>query len=165
MPSDDTLKVTRDEHVIEHEWIPIGTLLLRRALIDVEHLELALAEREQSGRRLGELLVSWGWVSSRDVAVALAEQFQLPFHDLTASPPPAAGWQQPDGAAPQLDAVVLEDEDDHLLIGVADPTDIAAIEALRDSLDRTVRLCVIDPSALGSHVRRHDQAVLGGLSL
>lgn len=165
MPSDDTLKVSSDEHVIEHEWIPIGTLLLRRGLIDVERLELALSEREQSGRRLGEVLVSWGWVSSRDVAVALAEQFQLPFHDLNASPAPVDGWQVHEGAAPQLAAVVLEEEDDHLLIGVADPTEIAAIEALRDSLDRTVRLCVIDPSALGSYARRYDQAVLGGLSL
>ena len=151
-----------DEHVIEHEWIPIGTLLLRRGLIDVEQLELALGEREQSGRRLGELLVSWGWVSSRDVAVALAEQFQLPFHDLDESPAPAGGWRVPEGAAPQLEAVVVDDAGDHVLIGVADPTDIAAIEELRDGLDRTVRLCVIDPTALGSPARGPAQAVLGG---
>lgn len=151
-----------DEHVIEHEWIPIGTLLLRRGLIDVEQLELALGEREQSGRRLGELLMSWGWVSSRDVAIALAEQFQLPFHDLAEEPPPAGGWRVPAGASPELDAVVLDDAEDHLLIGVGDPTDIAAIEELRDGLDRTVRLCVIDPTALGSPARGPAQAVLGG---
>ena len=54
MPSDDTLKVTRDEHVIEHEWIPIGTLLLRRALIDVEHqnVELSSSRRAQAERML-----------------------------------------------------------------------------------------------------------------
>lgn len=164
MRPEDTATVAGDERVIEHEWIPIGTLLLRRGLIDVEQLELALAEREQSGRRLGELLVSWGWLSSRDVAVALAEQFQLPFHDLAASPQ-AEALPVPDGAAPQLDAVVVREAADHVLVGVGDPTDIAAIEELRDSLDKPVHLCVIDPSALGSHARRHDQAVLGGLTL
>jgi MSHA biogenesis protein MshE len=164
VPPEETATVTGDERVIEHEWIPIGTLLLRRGLIDVEQLELALAEREQSGRRLGELLVSWGWLSSRDVAVALAEQFQLPFHDLAASPG-ADALTVPDGAAPQLDAVVVEEAADYVLVGVGDPTDIAAIEELRDSLDKAVHLCVIDPSALGSHARTHDQAVLGGLTL
>jgi MSHA biogenesis protein MshE len=139
--------VTGDE-TIEHEWVPIGTLLLRRGLIDVEQLELALTEREQSGCRLGELLVSFGWVSSRDVAIALAEQFQLPFRDLAAAPATAdasvAAELLPGELADELDAVVLEVTEDHLLVGVGDPTDIGAIERLRDGLDRPLELVVID---------------------
>jgi len=139
--------VVPPEETIENEWVPIGTLLLRRGLIDVEQLELALTEREQSGSRLGELLVSFGWVGSRDVASALAEQFQLPFRDLGAFPP-EADYALPDALVEELGAVVLESSDDHLLVGVADPTDIGGIERLRDAVDRRLELVVIDSAQL-----------------
>jgi MSHA biogenesis protein MshE len=131
---------------IEHEWVPIGTLLLRSGLIDAEQLELALGAKEESGQRLGELLTSWGWVSSRDIALALAEQFQLPFRDLDQTPA-AIGTPHP-LTPPGLQAVTLEITDDHIEIGVDDPTNIAAIEELRDSLDKPIKLAVIDPGAL-----------------
>ncbi len=133
---------------IEHEWVPIGTLLLRTGLIDVEQLELALAEREQSGCRLGELLVSFGWVSSRDVAVALAEQFQLPFRDLDTEPAPPI---EPPHAVinAQPGTVALEVCEDRVVIGVDDPTDIGAIERLRDGLEQPLELVVVD----SAHVR------------
>ena len=64
-------------------WVPLGTLLLRVGAIDSEQLEIALTEKERSPRRLGEILVEWGWVSSVDIAKALAEQYDIPFLDLT----------------------------------------------------------------------------------
>jgi MSHA biogenesis protein MshE len=140
--------MVEEMETIEHEWVPIGTLLLRRGLIDVEQLELALVEREQSGSRLGELLVSFGWVSSRDVAVALAEQFQLPFRDLDAEPAPPI-QQQHSAVSAQPGAVVLEVCEDRVVIGVDDPTDIGAIEQLRDGLDQPLELVVVD----SAHVR------------
>jgi len=147
------------EGAIENEWVPIGTLLLRRRLISPEQLELALVEREQSGRRLGELLVSWGWVSSRDVAMALAEQFQLPYHDLDAAPAPEDATRLPIAEAAELDAVVVAETDDHIVVGVGDPTNISAIERLRDSLDRVVSLVVIDAKGLESPLRTPYHAV------
>jgi MSHA biogenesis protein MshE len=152
--------MTPDE-TIENEWVPIGTLLLRRGLIDVEQLELALTEREQSGSRLGELLVGFGWVESRDVAIALAEQFGLPFRDLSAFPPPVTGHELPDELLDGLGAVVLAVADDHLLVGVADPTDIGGIERLRAGLDRRLELVVIDAAQLGPAVRSGGHVLAG----
>jgi MSHA biogenesis protein MshE len=143
-----------DDETIENEWVPIGTLLLRRGLIDVEQLELALVEREQCGCRLGELLVSFGWVESRDVAMALAEQFQLPFRDLAADPRPAVAHDLPPDLVEELGAVVLDVAHDHLVVGVADPTDIGGIERLRDHLDRRLELVVVDYAQLGQPPRQ-----------
>jgi MSHA biogenesis protein MshE len=137
-----------DEETIENEWVPIGTLLLRRGLIDVEQLELALVEREQSGLRLGELLVSFGWVESRHVAMALAEQFQLPFRDLAADPPAPVAHDLPPELVEEAGMIVLQVADDHLLVGVADPTDIGGIERLRDSVDRRLELVIVDYAQL-----------------
>src|SRR5438270_11817909 len=63
-------------------WVPLGTLLLRVGAIDPEQLEIALTEKERSPRRLGEILVEWGWVPSVALARALAEQYGIPVLDL-----------------------------------------------------------------------------------
>ncbi len=60
----------------------LGTLLLRDGVLTPERLEEALAEKEETGRRLGEILVARRWATSRAIARALAEQHGLEFVDL-----------------------------------------------------------------------------------
>ena len=67
-------------------WLPLGSLLVRERLITTEQLEVALLEQQQLNWRLGEILVNWGWVTSREIAFALAEQYGLGFLDLTNYP-------------------------------------------------------------------------------
>jgi hypothetical protein len=62
--------------------LPLGTLLVRDGLISAEQLEYALAEKEQTGRRLGEIFVSLGWVAAGELARLLAEQHGLQYIDL-----------------------------------------------------------------------------------
>lgn len=146
-------------HADDLAWVPLGTLLVRRGLLDAEQLEVLLAEREASGLRVGELAVAFGWVSSADVARALAQQFRLPYRDLTADPPD-------DAAADLLEAEALLEEravalglsDDVLEIGVADPTDIAAIERLRELAPHPVRIVVVDSTALLTLAARRSAA-------
>ena len=49
-------------------WLPLGSLLVRERLITTEQLELALLEQQQLKWRLGEVLVNWGWVTTREIA-------------------------------------------------------------------------------------------------
>jgi len=87
-------------------WVPLGTLLFRVGAIDSEQLEIALAEKERSPRRLGEILVEWGWVPSVEVARALAEQYGIPFLDLTQTDiDEAAARLLPEETARRLQAV------------------------------------------------------------
>src|SRR5216110_929102 len=60
-------------------WLPLGAVLLGEELITAEQLELALLEQEQLRWRLGEILVSFGWVTSEQIAHALAKQYGLEF--------------------------------------------------------------------------------------
>src|SRR3954470_2488306 len=73
--------------------LQLGSLLLRDGLVTPEQLELALADKEQSGRRLGEIVVENEWVSPAAVAGAIAEQHGLEFVDFakTQLEPAAAG--------------------------------------------------------------------------
>ena len=62
----------------EGTWrVPLGSLLLRDGVISTEQLESALAEKDVTGRRVGEIVVSRGWVQAGTVARLLAEQHGL----------------------------------------------------------------------------------------
>ncbi|HLB03623.1 MAG TPA: hypothetical protein VJK66_01275, partial [Gaiellaceae bacterium] len=60
----------------------LGALLLRDGLLTTEQLEAALVEQEETGRRLGEILVERHLVPSKALARVLAEQHGLEFIEL-----------------------------------------------------------------------------------
>ena len=144
--------------VIDHSrpaWLPLGSLLLRERLISPEQLELALLAQEQDRRRLGEILVEWGWVSSRAIAEALSEQYGIRFLDLELA-------DVDERAADLLDDEVAESyqalpvrflPDGVLLVAVADPTDVGACDELRDAVPVPIRLVVVDAVALSRELQ------------
>ena len=92
-------------------WLPLGELLVERRLLSRRQLELALQEHQRTGRRLGEVLVSYGFVSEQALASTLLEQVGL----MDAKPVAAAAAPEPllRAAEAQHDvgAVVLRVED------------------------------------------------------
>jgi hypothetical protein len=131
-------------------WLPLGTLLVREGLITNEQLETALIDQQDTALRLGELLIQWGWVSSESISRALAEQYELEFVDLDAAEidPEAvellSAWD-----ARHYGAIPIRFlEGDHLLVGVADPTEVGSCDELRTTLGRPVTLVVVDQTEL-----------------
>jgi hypothetical protein len=57
-----------------HQDIRIGQLLLMREFITHEELEQALQRQEQSGEKLGEILIQLGSCTQRQIARILEEQ-------------------------------------------------------------------------------------------
>jgi hypothetical protein len=127
-------------------WLPLGSLLVREGLISNEQLELALIDQQETGLRVGELLVQWGWVESAAISRALAEQFDLDFVDLDAEKiDPAAVARLSARDARSHNALPIRFlEDGRLLVGVADPTDVGSCDELRSLLGGKVRLVVVD---------------------
>lgn len=131
-------------------WLPLGTLLVREGLITNEQLETALIDQQGTGLRLGDLLVQWGWVASDAISRALAEQYELEFVDLeTAEIDPKAVELLAARDARRYSAIPIRFlEGDHLLVGVADPTDVGSCDELRVKLGRAVTLVVVDQTGL-----------------
>lgn len=73
-------------------WLPLGELLVERRLLSRRQLELALQEHQRTGRRLGEVLVSYGFVSEQALASTLLEQVGL----MDAKPVPPAEAPEPE---------------------------------------------------------------------
>jgi hypothetical protein len=137
-------------------WLPLGALLLREGLISPEQLELGLMEQEGSGRRLGEILVSFGWVTSSAVARALAEQYELDFVDLREVnvDEPVALLLREKLARRYAALPVTVHADGVLLVAIGDPTNVSAAEELRLALNRTIRLAVADQTELAEAIER-----------
>jgi len=140
-------------------WLPLGALLVRENLITHEQLELALADQQGTGLRLGEMLIEWGWVDSAAVSRALAEQYEMDFLDLDAAGvDPAVAARLPEWEARNHGAIPIRSLDDGcLLVGVADPTNVGACDELREILGASISLVVVDQLALnralaGTHV-------------
>jgi hypothetical protein len=97
-------------------WLPLGELLVERRLLSRRQLELALQEHQRTGRRLGEVLVSYGFVSEQALASTLLEQVGL----MDAKPPAPLEAPEPEpllraanhlAEAEPAGAVVLRVED------------------------------------------------------
>src|SRR6187401_386576 len=64
----------------------LGEILIERGKVDPATLERALRLQQESGERVGALLVTLGVVAQRDVSDALAFQLDLPLVDAAAYP-------------------------------------------------------------------------------
>jgi general secretion pathway protein E len=122
----------------------IAEILLERKLITPENIEVALKEQSAPGktyRRLGEILVSLGFVSEQDMLKALSEQLGLKC--LTFSEFPKV---LPDNSYPsikfmkQYKLVPIGSEDNALKVAMSDPLDKYAIEALRTFSGKNIEI-------------------------
>jgi type II secretion system (T2SS) protein E len=138
---------TRPDRPLDRK--PLGTLLLERGLITQARLNEALDECARTGRRIGEILTSRGWVFETELARAVAEQCGLPYVDIAAtSVDPEAAQLLPRDFAEHFAAVPVRlMSSGAVLLAVADPTDVDQV-VLRIAVGRHVELAVGDLSAI-----------------
>jgi type IV pilus assembly protein PilB len=124
--------------------LPLGSLLLREGHLTTEQLEQALAEKDSTGRRLGEIVVARGWVAAAAVAQLLAEQHGLEYLDLGRTEiESAAANLLPEKHARRYEALPVRFlAEDLVLVAVADPTNVVASDDLRLALGLNVRVAV-----------------------
>jgi type IV pilus assembly protein PilB len=137
-------------------WPALGALLLRDGALTVEQLQDALAEKEHSTKRLGEILVDRGFVTRTQVARVLAEQHELPFVDLARETVDmgAAGLLS-EALADRYGALPVRFlSDGSVLVAIGDPTNVVAADDLRIALGAAVRVAVASPDAIATAIQR-----------
>jgi general secretion pathway protein E len=133
----------------------IGEILLERGRLDAAGLDRALRVQQETGEKIGALLVTLGLVAQRDVAEALASQLELPLIE-------AAGYPELPILEERISARFLREsralpvsEDEHeLTLAMADPTDAYTISAFEMVTGRTVRPLVAIPTELEAALER-----------
>lgn len=140
--------------------LPLGTLLVHVGALTAEQLEQALAEKEEGGRRLGEIVIAHGWVPAARVAMVLAEQHGLDYLDLAhTAVDPAAATLLPEKFARRYGALPISFVgEDTVLVAVTDPTNVVASDDLRLALGLNVQFCVASRPELYSAIDRSYRA-------
>jgi type II secretion system protein E len=112
----------------------LGALLTEEGVITPEQLEIALAEQRRTGgaKRIGEVLIGLRFLTEARLLQALSRQLDTPIVDLAHEPPDAAALEiVPSEFAMRHHLVPLRNNDGTLVVAMADPLDIHAIDDLR----------------------------------
>ncbi len=129
--------------------IRIGDLLVASGDISEDQLKMALAEQKESGLKLGRILIDNGFVGEERLLKFLSEQLGLPFVDLQDYPyDEELVARLPETYARRYRAMLLEEDEEGLLVGMADPIDIFAFDEICRQLGQPVRVAVVRESEL-----------------
>ena len=134
----------------------LGALLLRERILTAEQLEQALAEKEASGSRLGEIVVANGWATPATIARLLAEQHGLEYIDVgSLELDLQVAALLPEHYARRYEALPLRILDDGaVLVAVADPTSVVASGILNIALGPSLRIAVASAADLHATLSR-----------
>ncbi|QOL49111.1 GspE/PulE family protein [Massilia litorea] len=127
------------------EKVRLGEILVQQKLLSEEQLTQALADQKRTGRKLGRVFVENGFVTEEQISGALARQLNIPYINLKFyNISDALVRLLPETAARRFRAVVLEERQGGLLVGVSDPTDLFAYDEIARLLRRNVELAVVN---------------------
>ena len=129
--------------------IRLGDLMVSNKLISQSQLEEALADQKKSGRKLGKILIENGYVTENQMLEVLSNQLSIPFIDLIHYKFNSDIVKLiPEVQARRFRAVALSSDDEGIMIGMVDPTNIFAYDELSRILKRPIKLAVVRESDL-----------------
>ena len=135
----------------------LGELLLGRGLISEEQLEMARHQAAQRGRSLGRLVIEMGFVTESGLVSILAEQLGLEFVDLTeVNMDQSAIALVPEATARRHNCIPIRfDDDNRLVLAMADPANVVAVDDIRAMAKRDVRTVVSTKADVVAAINRH----------
>lgn len=124
----------------------LGEILLAKYRITPEQLESALEEQKKTGEKLGEILQKMGLVESKEVYGALAEQLGVPYVDLDSYViDPRVVTLLPEKFCRQYQLVPIGEEKNALILAMANPVDVVAIDRVRLMTKKEVKPVMASP--------------------
>jgi len=126
----------------------LGTILVGEGRITARALEDALDEQGTTGRRIGEVLIRRGLVDGEMLAMALAAQLDLPFEKGPLAPEaPAVACVKSDLARAKS-VLPLRLGQRSIVVAMANPLDLEAVDDLRFQSGRRVEVLVSSEAAI-----------------
>ncbi len=123
----------------------LGKLLTSKGLLTEEQISVALGQQKITGDLLGETLVKLGFVTSKEIAQALAEQAGLNFVDIDHFPLSDEALRLiPREVAERTGFLPLSLNNGTLTIGITNPNNILAIDTATKISGKPPQIYVID---------------------
>jgi MSHA biogenesis protein MshE len=127
----------------------LGEVLVKQNCISQEHLEQTLKLQQQTGQKLGSLLVEANLITDALLATIVARKLHLPLINI-----PDVRLRDdliqllPETAARNFLALVIDDKDDNLLVAMQNPLDQSAIDGLSLLLKRPLTIAEVPEGQL-----------------
>ena len=153
----------------------LGEMLVEENLITPAQLESALAQQQQQGGKLSDILLKQGLVKAEQLAIVLSIQLNVPLIDLKRHAiQPEALRLIPEDMARKHELIPLDIVNDSLMVVMADPEDIRTIEdvkaqakmrvevalGVRSDIERAINLNYRSSSAIEKQVSQFTPAAV-----
>ncbi|MCR4287079.1 MAG: type IV-A pilus assembly ATPase PilB [Deltaproteobacteria bacterium] len=137
----------------------IGELLLREKLITPDQLKNAIEEQKKSGGRLGYNLTRLGFISEKDLISFLSRQYGIPTIDLTSQEIEHEIVKLiPEDVAKKYQVVPVSRNGSTLVVAMADPSNIFAIDDIKFLTGYNVEPLVASDTAIKAAIEKYYEA-------
>ncbi|MDI3522481.1 MAG: type pilus assembly protein PilB [Bacillota bacterium] len=134
----------------------LGDLLVDQGLLTRDQLAQALKRQQETGERLGQALVSLGYVTPRQIAEVLEFQLGIPHVTLADFPPEEEALRSIPGTLARRHQVLpLRISGSALLLAMADPLNVVAVDEVRLASGYEVRPAVATEEEIAQEIRNH----------
>ncbi|MGL4173432.1 MAG: GspE/PulE family protein [Actinomycetota bacterium] len=135
-------------------------ILLTDGLVTEQQLEDAFVEQQNAGRSLGRVLVDRGILTETQLVAALAQQIGMPFVDLQETAVDGSATARVPGTVVRRHNAmpIGYTEDGKLLVAMADPGNVFALDDIRSMTGMDVRPVVATRADIGSAIDRYYRA-------
>jgi type IV pilus assembly protein PilB len=145
----------------------LGDILLEGGHVTRAQLDNALAEQRRLGRSLGRVLVDLGLLSESQLVAALAQQIGMRFVDLADFPVDGSAVALvADSVCRRHTAMPIGYEDGRLVVAMADPANVFAVDDIRSLTGMDVKAVVATKADVLAAIDRYHRgdAELGDLT-
>jgi len=124
-----------------------GELLVSKGLVTREELTDSLNAQREDGGRLGEILLRLNVLNDEDVTHALAEHLSMEYIKLDdiAKVDLNIARSLPESIAKRFCLVALGEDDSRVVIAMADPLDVIAIDTVTLKMKRQIKAAISSP--------------------
>jgi type IV pilus assembly protein PilB len=134
----------------------LGEILVDEGLISDEQLAEALDDQRRLGKSLGRILIDRALVTERDLVAALAQQIGIDFVDLAmVDIDPSATALISDSLARRYSALPIAYEDGRLVVAMADPANVFALDDIRTLTGLDVKPVVATRQDIAGAINRY----------
>jgi len=138
------------------EALQLGAMLVQRQLLSESDLQMAMDEQRRTGHSLGRILIESSLVTETDLVATLARQLGMEFVDLgDFAVDPTAVALVPDTLARRYSAIPIAWDGGRLIVAMADPSNVFAIDDIRAITGRDVVAVVSTRASIDAALDRY----------
>jgi len=133
-----------------------GELLVSKGLLSSRELTEALNEQREHGGRLGEVLLRLKMLNDEDVTLALAEYLSLEYTRLDDIDKIDMDLARilPESIAKRFCLVTIGQTDDNVIVAMADPLNVIAIDTITLRIKRQIKVVISSPQQIRQAIER-----------